>query len=295
MKLFSKSPFKLIFNVAMSMILLLFVGSSLASAQEGARVYLQPVDSTDGRLTVDIIAENVTNMYGAEVQLTYDPAVVSVQDSNPNQEGIQIEAGNLLPADKGFVVANRVNEAEGTIIFALTLLNPAPPANGTGPLARVTFNVLTPGPSTINIEKAKLVSIDLQTIPSQITPLAIGNGGEQNAVQSSAEQQSVPQEQPADATPPAVTNPTADTTNSSNFPWWIIAAGIMIVGVLGLGALVIMSGQNNSSQQTNKLKAQQQHQQPPQQSQALPQTTPQRVINQQRPKHVTGTRPSAFK
>jgi len=294
MKLFSKSPFKLIFNVAMSMILLLFVGSSLASAQEGARVYLQPVDSTDGRLTVDIIAENVTNMYGAEVQLTYDPAVVSVQDSNPNQEGIQIEAGNLLPADKGFVVANRVNEAEGTIIFALTLLNPAPPANGTGPLARVTFNVLTPGPSTINIEKAKLVSIDLQTIPSQITPLAIGNGGEQNAVQSSAEQQSVPQEQPADATPPAVTNPTADTTNSSNFPWWIIAAGIMIVGVLGLGALVIMSGQNNSSQQTNKLKAQQQRQQP-QQSQALPQTTPQRVINQQRPKHVTGTRPSAFK
>jgi len=295
MKLFSKSPFKLIFNVAMSMILLLFVGSSLASAQEGARVYLQPVDSTDGRLTVDIIAENVTNMYGAEVQLTYDPAVVSVQDSNPNQEGIQIEAGNLLPADKGFVVANRVNEAEGTIIFALTLLNPAPPANGTGPLARVTFNVLTPGPSTINIEKAKLVSIDLQTIPSQITPLAIGNGGEQNAVQSNAEQQSVPQQQPADTTPPAVANPTADTTNGSNFPWWIIAAGIMIVGVLGLGALVIMSGQNNSSQQTNKLKAQQQHQQPPQQSQALPQTTPQRVINQQRPKHVTGTRPSAFK
>ena len=82
MKSLTKGPFKHILNVIMGMILL-FVGSSLVSAQEGARVYLQPVDSADGQLTVDIIAENVTDMYGAEVQLTYDPAVLSVQDANP--------------------------------------------------------------------------------------------------------------------------------------------------------------------------------------------------------------------
>ena len=54
-------------------------------AQDAARVYLQIVESTDSQVTLDVIAENVSNMYGAEVQLKYDPAVVSVQDANQTQ------------------------------------------------------------------------------------------------------------------------------------------------------------------------------------------------------------------
>lgn len=294
MKLYSKSPFKLMFNMAMSVILL-FIGSSLASAQEGARVYLQPVDSTDSHLTVDIMADNVTDMYGAEVQLTYDPAVISVQDANPNQEGIQIEAGNLLPADKGFVVANKVNESEGTIIFALTLLNPAPPVTGSGPLARVTFNVLNPTPFTINVEKAKLVSIDLQTIPSQTTPLAIGNVEQPNTTSASTEQQNTAQQQPATTAPPPVADASPGATSGSGFPWWIVAAGIMILGIVGLGALIIMSGLNKSSQQPNQPQSKQQRQrQPSPQPQGPTQITPQQM-NQQRARRASGTRPSAFK
>ena len=93
---------------------------SVAFAQEEARVYAQPLGNADGVLTVDVIAENVTDMYGAEFRLKYDPAMLSVQDFKADQEGIQIEPGSLLPTDQGqgFVVANKVNETGVVVFFA---------------------------------------------------------------------------------------------------------------------------------------------------------------------------------
>lgn len=260
----------------------LFATASLAFAQEGAKVYLQPVESGNGQVTVDVMAENVTDMYGAEFQLKFDPAAVSVQDANPDQEGIQITAGSLLPTDKGFVVANQVNQAEGTVVFALTLLNPAPPVSGGGPLARVTFNVLQSGPATINIERAKLVAVDLQTIPSQTAPFTIENAAPQQ--QQQAEQQ---QQQSNNVAADTNTSPPADS--GSAFPWWIVAAGIIILGALGLGAFVVVVGLNKPKKNQQ---AQMKRQQPkPHRTQSV---APQ-PVKQQRPQHVPGTRPSAFK
>ena len=50
--------------------------SSAALAQQEARVYVQPVGTAEGVLTVDVMAENVTDMYGAEFRLKYDPAMM---------------------------------------------------------------------------------------------------------------------------------------------------------------------------------------------------------------------------
>ena len=163
---------KLIFTFLV-LIVALALTASLALAQGGARVSLQEVEKTADTLVVDVMADNVTELYGAEFRLAYDPAVLSVQDFKPEQDGVQIQIGSLLPADKGFVVANQADEAAGTITFAMTLLNPAPAVNGGGPLARVTFNVLQGSVSTINVEHAKLVAIDLQTIPSETASLTI--------------------------------------------------------------------------------------------------------------------------
>jgi len=160
-----KSQIKLTVASLVTMIAVMLT-ASLAWAQDGARVFPLPLESPEGTLVVDVMAENVADLYGAEFRLTYDPSVVAVQDFKPEQDGVQIESGTLLPSGKGFVVANQVDEAAGTVIFAMTLLNPASPVTGSGPLARVTFKVLQDVPSTINVEHAKLVAVDLQTIPS---------------------------------------------------------------------------------------------------------------------------------
>jgi hypothetical protein len=270
--------------------LILAVFSAQALAQDGATVYLQQIEAADGILTVDVIAENVTDMYGAEFHLKYDPQMVSVQDANPNQQGVQIQPGTLLAPEKGFVVANTVNEAEGTVGFALTLLNPAPPVTGSGPLARVTFNVLQSGPVTIEVERAKLVAIDLQTIPSQTVPLVVDKA-EQVMPASGPEQIIQPEvEQPQpDISGQVVTVETDTTTATANadFPWWIVAATIMILGIVGLGALVLLSGLGGSQ---NLVQPQSSPNPPRQQSQrAREQPDPSRSG------HVSGTRPSAFK
>ncbi len=252
----------------------LFVMIAMAFAQSKTNVYLQPVESAEGTYVVDVMVENVTDMYGAEFHLTFNPAVFSVQDENPNQEGVQIAQGTLLPSDKGFAVANKVEETEGTITFAMTLLNPAPAVDGSGPLARVTFNVLSATPSTINIERAKLVALDLQTIPNTVIPLNI-------------EAQTANAGQPAVAQPveQVVEQTTAATPqNESSFPWWIVAAAIIILGILGLGVFVLMTGL--SQPKKNQPQQIQTKQQKPQPRKAQPANTTQ--------PHTARTRPSAF-
>lgn len=241
--------------------------TALAFAQSGARVYLQEVEQTPERLVVDVMADNVTELYGAEFRLTYDPALFRVQDANPDQEGPQVAVGTLLSADEGFVVANQVDEAVGTITFAMTLLNPAPAVNGSGALARVSFQVLQNGPSTINVEHAKLVAVDLQTIPSETAALAVG---QENQPEASA-QNTGPNESPAPVSggpPPAA--------GGNDFPWWIVAAVIMVLGILALGGFIVMGGLNKTSTTPAA-------------------SPPQTGLPQRPPSYPRGSRPSAFK
>jgi len=276
---------------ASSMIFLLtaalFFTASQTLAQNGTRVYLRPVEGPEGGLTVEVMAENVTDLYGAEFKLKYDPAVLAVQDSQPDQEGVQVEAGTFLPADQGFVVANQADPAEGTVTFAVTLLNPAPPVSGSGPLARVTFEVLQDVPSTISVEKAKLVAIDLQTITAEAVAFDIGGGEVGDQVQSQPEAEAPAS---AEAAPPAAPTaaPAATTLavspepaeTSDDFPWWIVAVGVIVLGLIGLGVFAIMGGVGKPQRAA--------------QPQARPQATPQ-PLQQPPPGQKTRTRPSAFK
>ncbi len=277
----------------------LFITASVAFAQGEANVYLQQRDFAEGTFTIDVIADNVTDLYGAEFQLKYDPAMLSVQDAKPDQEGIQIEGGPLLPAGKGFAVANKVDADEGTITFAMTLLNPAPPVSGGGPLAHITFNMLSDGPTTIDIQKAKLVAIDLQTIPSTTAPLMIEGQAqplEQNVDPPQTDSQAAvaqPEGQnstqtEAVAAPVNVQESTPEVAaDNSQFPWWIIAAAILIFGFLGLVAFVVMSGLLKPQQEKGGMQQLQPGQ--PKQTQR-PVQKPSQSRNQ-----TARTRPSAFK
>lgn len=208
-----------ILKVAAAIALLLVVangtvGKSLAQGN-GARFYLQPVTTTGQAVTADVMVENMTNLYGVEFNLKFDPAAVSVADADPAADGVQIETGTFLPVEQGFVVLNQVNPDEGTIRFAMTLLNPAPPVSGNGALARVTFNLGSGGPSSVDVTDAKLVSADLQTIPVETAPLALGGD-----------------------------------SAGGGFPWWIVAAGIIVLGLIGLVGFIALGSKKNSGGKT---------------------------------------------
>lgn len=214
MKRFANLSIKLMFFVwLLAMVLPLRVSPALA--QPGARLYFQPVKSTADTLVVDVMAENVTDLYGLELHLKYDPAILAAQDTKADQTGVQIEPGALLPVAQGFVVTNQANQSEGTITYALTLLNPAPAVSGSGSIARLTFKVLNNTPSTLSVDKAILVAINLQTIPVETVPFSVN--------------------------PNAVLPGSSAASGTDDFPWWLVAAVILVLGILAMGGFVLLS------------------------------------------------------
>ncbi|MCB0209284.1 MAG: hypothetical protein KDJ52_08140 [Anaerolineae bacterium] len=269
--------------VIMAFMMTLFLSASLAYAQD-SRISLQPVDAPEGTLVLDVVVENVTELYGAEFKLTYDPAVFSVQDSDPDKDGVQVEAGPLLPANKGFVVVNNADEAAGNVTYALTLLNPAPPVSGTGALARITFNVLQPDANaTIVVEDAKLVSFSLETIPAEFVPFNLGDGAPNAAAPAPSESAPTVADQPQAAVNSDQAQPTVEVDDE--FPWWIVAIGVIVLGFLSLGIFAVVGGTKKPQPTTGAARK-------PVTEISMPASSSDQPGS---PKHVQGTRPSAFK
>ncbi len=146
-------------------------------AQPTAKIYLKAAPLQDEKLlVVDLVVEDVVDLYGAEVQLHYDPGELRVQDANPRLDGVQIAPGTLLASNERFVVNNNVDTQAGLINFAATLLNPAPPVTGSGVLATIAFDITGSGPILIEFTKVQLVSSNLESLPVETENLAIGGG-----------------------------------------------------------------------------------------------------------------------
>jgi hypothetical protein len=123
------------------------VGADPATVQQGATVAV-PIQITD-----------VTGLYGVEVLLKFDPAVVQVADADPVKAGTQLLAGDFLALD--FLVRNTADNAAGIAEFVLAQLNPSEAKSGSGTLFTVYFEGIGAGKaSAVTIERLKLASRD---------------------------------------------------------------------------------------------------------------------------------------
>ncbi len=148
------------------LILSLFLAVRPVQAEGPTRLYLQNVPLQDEKLlVVNVELADVADLYGAELQLRYDPAQLRVRDDNPRLAGVQIAPGPLLAFDDRFVATNRVDPAAGVIEFVFTLLRPAAPISGQGVLATVVFEILGDGPFTVEVSNVQLVSSASQPVP----------------------------------------------------------------------------------------------------------------------------------
>lgn len=123
------------------------VGTAPATVQQGMTVAV-PIQITD-----------VTGLYGVEVLLKFDAAVVQVADADPVKAGTQLLAGDFLALD--FLVRNTADNTAGTAEFVLAQLNPSEAKSGSGTLFTVYFEGVGAGKSSaVTIERLKLASRD---------------------------------------------------------------------------------------------------------------------------------------
>ena len=102
--------------------------------QGGTTVRCEPtgvVGQVGDTLTVDLYVEGASDLYGVDLQLTFDTAIADVVDEDAGLTGVQILplSGFLEP---GFVVRKVADNSVGTVQYANTQLNPTLPANGSG-------------------------------------------------------------------------------------------------------------------------------------------------------------------
>lgn len=102
-------------------------------------------------VTVIVQVKNAPLIYGSDVRVTFDPQMLEVVDADASQTGIQFQAGDFIDPEKSFVVQKNVDNEQGTIDYALALLNPAPPVQGKGDLFQVTFRARTIGETVVSI------------------------------------------------------------------------------------------------------------------------------------------------
>lgn len=119
---------------------------------------LQLVPGTTG--TVDIRSDGLTNIYGAQFTLEFDPTLLQAVDADGDPgNGVQIAPGTCPAPD--FVVTNSADNAAGTVDYGATQVSPTLPCDG-GVIAFIEFICLDAGPAPV-------------TVPITITSSVISN------------------------------------------------------------------------------------------------------------------------
>ncbi len=94
----------------------------------------------NGTVTVDVVVSDVVDLYGASLEIHFDPAVVEVVDADGDTAGIQVTPGTCPSPD--FVVQNEADNLAGVIRYDAASLAPSPPCSGAGQVLRITFRGL---------------------------------------------------------------------------------------------------------------------------------------------------------
>jgi hypothetical protein len=137
---------------------LLFTHPVGAQANDPVIIRIIPPDAqvvVNQTIDIAVEVENVSNLYGIDVLLEFDPQAVAVVDMDPILEGVQVQLGQFM--EPGFSIINLADNDLGRLRLAMTQLNPSPPKEGQGNIVVVTFLAKAVRPAgDITVISAKL-------------------------------------------------------------------------------------------------------------------------------------------
>ena len=126
------------------------------TAAQSTEVLVVPASTTlevGATVVVEVQVRDVQDLYAVDLGLTFDAALLEVQDTDGNPaNGVQVAAGTFLRSAYGFTAANGANNTTGEIRYIYSLLAPAAPVSGSGVLIRITFLARNPGSSPLPLE-----------------------------------------------------------------------------------------------------------------------------------------------
>jgi hypothetical protein len=126
-----------------SLIVIMLAGSAAAEGDTVATLSLDPagpvVLSVGSNADVDIRMDNITNVYGAQVKLSFDETIIQVS-------GEQLTPGTCPQPD--IPQLNEADNSTGVIEYAVAQKAPTEPCNG-GVMATINFECVAEGESSV--------------------------------------------------------------------------------------------------------------------------------------------------
>jgi hypothetical protein len=125
---------------------------------------LQPATIAVGE-TAEVVLSvaDVTDLYGVEAHLRFEPTLLQAVESSGEAESAQLEHGGLLKV--GFTVVNALDNATGTVDYAIAQMPPSKAVSGSGDLLRFWVRGDGTGVASVQIESIILASAAGESIP----------------------------------------------------------------------------------------------------------------------------------
>jgi hypothetical protein len=127
----------------------------------GATVSVDPPEAvilgTTGAGETDVRIQEVENLYGYQLELHYDPAIVHAES---------IELGPFISPD--WVLDQEIDNTTGVIALAVSQRHATPPRDGAGRLAQVRWRGESPGTSALTLMDVKLAEPGGVQIPVEV-------------------------------------------------------------------------------------------------------------------------------
>ncbi len=113
-------------------------GVKAAPAVATVRPSPTPLDLTLNQVGgLDMLIEDVTDLWGVEIRAHFDSAFLQVVDADPGAPGVQLSPGTFpLPEA---IIKNSADNTLGTLVYVVTQINPTASANGSGIMMRISF------------------------------------------------------------------------------------------------------------------------------------------------------------
>ena len=140
----------------------------MASADTGAYLQVMPARvrvDVGQEFTVTLQLQGVTNLYGVDARVSFNPNVVEVVDANAGAAGVQIQRGNFPNASGNWVVKQVADNQVGVAWYAISLNAPAPGANGSGVLCSIRFRAKANGYTGFKFAEGTLVDTGVERTP----------------------------------------------------------------------------------------------------------------------------------
>lgn len=113
--------------------------------------------------TIYVRVSDVTDFYGVDVTLSFDPTLLEVVDSDSATAGVQVQAWPKLSASQRsntVTIAHEASNATGTVKLVTSFLSPAQPVTGSIEILAMTLRALAPGRASIAIVSSDLATKD---------------------------------------------------------------------------------------------------------------------------------------